>query len=82
MEELALVMKIFVQQEQRSFRLWCSDGKMRPSPAGPRLFRAPPIPDISFTHDNQIDALRDAERLTKYITANHTDRDKRGKYQA
>jgi hypothetical protein len=75
-------MKISVRPDGASFRLWCSDSRMSDAPCGPRLFRAPPIPDIAFTHANQLDATRDAERLTKYIAANHTERDKRGKYQA
>jgi hypothetical protein len=74
--------KIFIRQEEQSFRLWCSDQRMSDAPCGPRLFRAPPIPDIAFTHDNQLVAIRDAERLMKYIADNHTERDKRGKYQA
>ncbi len=36
-------------------------------PAGPRLFRSPPYPDIRFSHDNQADAERDARKLREYL---------------
>lgn len=36
-------------------------------PAGPRLFRAPPHPDIAFRHTSQAGAERDAAKLTEYI---------------
>ena len=36
-------------------------------PAGPRLFRAPPHPDILFQHDTEAAALHDAAELRKYI---------------
>jgi hypothetical protein len=44
---------------------------MAAMPAGQRLFRAPPIPDIAFSHSNMEEALRDAVRLTKYIDETH-----------
>ena len=64
-------MKIFVQPDGQSFRLWCSDGRMSPSPAGPRLFRAPPLPDIQFQHPLLPDAERDAAVLRRYIEQTH-----------
>jgi hypothetical protein len=37
------------------------------SPAGERLFRAPPFPKIEFSHTKEADARRDAAILTDYI---------------
>jgi hypothetical protein len=37
--------------------------------AGPRLFRAPPHPDIQFAHDSAQDAERDAATLRAYLDA-------------
>lgn len=39
----------------------------RTEPAGPRLFRAPPFPDISFTHDTEDAANKDAAKLREYL---------------
>lgn len=36
-------------------------------PAGVRLFKAPPHPDIKFIHENEEDAKRDAITLQAYI---------------
>lgn len=35
--------------------------------AGPRIFRAPPHPDIQFSHDSQADAESDAQTLRDYL---------------
>lgn len=35
--------------------------------AGPRIFRAPPHPDIQFAHDTQEAATRDAATLRDYL---------------
>lgn len=37
------------------------------APAGPRLFRAPPHPDIQFTHSDPESAERDAEKLRAHM---------------
>lgn len=47
--------------------LYVADGRMSAMPAGPRLFRAPPLPDIQFSHENMADAMRDAEKLRVYL---------------
>lgn len=39
----------------------------RAAEAGPRLFRAPPHPDIKFRHDSLTDAERDADKLRAYF---------------
>lgn len=39
----------------------------RTAPAGPRLFRAPPHPDIAFTHCTAESAERDAAALRVYL---------------
>lgn len=35
--------------------------------AGPRIFRAPPHPDVQFSHATQQEADSDAEKIRKYI---------------
>lgn len=35
--------------------------------AGPRIFRAPPHPDIQFSHPDKASAEIDAEKLRKYL---------------
>lgn len=35
--------------------------------AGPRLFRAPPWPEIAFSHQDQASAERDAQTLRGYL---------------
>ncbi len=39
----------------------------RASPAGPRLFRAPPHPEIAFAHDTPEAAEADAQKLRAYL---------------
>lgn len=41
----------------------------RTAPAGPRLFRSPPFPDIRFTHDTEQAAQKDASKLQAYLDA-------------
>lgn len=60
-------MKIYVQPDGPNFLLWCADGKMADAPAGPRLFRAPPIPDVRFSHPDPFLAERDASLLRLYL---------------
>lgn len=64
-------MKILVEPEGRRFRLVCADGRMSVAPAGPRLFRAPPLPDIQFAHDLFADAQKDALTLQRYVDRTH-----------
>lgn len=49
--------------------LYAHDGCMAPMPAGPRIFRAPPLPDIKFSHELRADAEKDAATLRKYLAA-------------
>lgn len=37
------------------------------SVVGPRIFRAPPHPEITFSHDTQEAAARDAATLREYL---------------
>lgn len=46
----------------------------RTTPAGPRLFRAPPWPDIAFEHDNEASASHDAGLLQRYLDEVHAKR--------
>ena len=41
----------------------------RTEPAGPRLFRAAPWPEIAFTHDDEAAANKDAAKLREYLDA-------------
>jgi hypothetical protein len=47
--------------------LMVSDGRLRPAPAGARLFRAEPWPVIQFSHATKEAAERDATTLRKYL---------------
>ncbi len=63
-------MRIFIETDLEAplpHIIMSGDGRMSPMPAGPRLFRAPPFPDIRFSHDNFADAERDAGRLRTYL---------------
>ena len=62
-------MTIFVQYDSDwdRYDLMCADERMRPMPCGPRLFRAPPIPDIRFSHSVLAEAERDATKLRSYL---------------
>lgn len=60
-------MKILVEPEGQRFRLMCADGRVSCMPAGARLFRAPPLPDIQFSHDLFADAASDARKLQAYV---------------
>lgn len=64
-------MKILVHPEGQRFRLMCADNRMSVMPAGGRLFRAPPIPDIQFTHDLAANAAKDALTLQRYVDQTH-----------
>ena len=62
-------MTIFVQYDSDwdRYDLMCSDGRFHPMPAGPRLFRAPPLPDIRFSHSVLAEAETDASKLRSYL---------------
>lgn len=46
----------------------------RTEPAGPRLFRAEPYPEIEFSHETESAAKDAAEELTAYLEAVATKR--------
>jgi hypothetical protein len=62
-------MKIFVEfdVENEKFVLMCDDGRMHPMPAGQRLFRAPPHPDVVFSSDTMEGAEENARKLRVYL---------------
>ncbi len=64
-------MKIFVEydMDRDVYVLMCDDGRMRPMPAGQRLFRAPPYPEIAFSHTAMPAAEEDARKLRVYLAA-------------
>lgn len=59
-------MTISIQLEDDGFCLYVTSYG-RTNPAGPRLFRAPPHPDIRFTHDTLAEAERAQEVLQAYL---------------
>lgn len=54
--------------EAESFDLM-AESHNRTVPAGPRLFRGPPHPKISFQHPTQSAAERDARVLRDYLAS-------------
>lgn len=67
-------MKVTVEGSPNGYYLVFEDDRMRRMPAGPRLFRAEPHPQISFSHSSHEAALRDAVTLTKYLEENYLKR--------
>ena len=59
------------------YHLMVSDGRMSPMPAGPRLFRAPPFPEIKWAHDALEGAKLDASKLQRYVSAQDGKKGKR-----
>jgi hypothetical protein len=47
--------------------LMASDGRLRPAPAGPRLFRAEPWPEVKWQHETQEAAEADAGKVRVYL---------------
>lgn len=43
-------------------------------PAGERLFRAPPLPNIRFSHEDREQAETDAGKLREYVERTWTQR--------
>ncbi len=62
-------MRIFTEFDGEVFRLMCDDGRMSPTPAGARLFRAEPWPEIAFAHETAEAAENDARKLRAYLAA-------------
>jgi hypothetical protein len=62
----AMEITVEMNAETELFELWCSDKRMCPMPAGPRLFRANP-PEIKFEHADYGPAAADARKLQTYL---------------
>lgn len=61
-------MTIFIEMDESAqYVLMADDGRMSATPAGPRLFRGPPHPAISFRHDTMDAAEGDARKLRVYL---------------
>lgn len=60
-------LQIGIEYDDGQFVLVASDGRMRPMVAGPRLFRAPPHPDVKFQHETMAEAERDAATIRAYL---------------
>lgn len=50
------------------YEIWVSDERMRPMPAGPRIFRAPPLPDVKFCHEDMSSAQKDCRTIMTYLS--------------
>lgn len=61
--------RIYTEFDGEKYRLMCDCGRMSPAPAGQRLFRAPPHPEIEFSHDTIEAAEVDARKLRAYLSA-------------
>ncbi len=64
-------MRIFIEfdLDLATYVIMCDDGRMSPAPAGQRLFRARPHPDIKFSHPTIEQAENDARLLRNYLSA-------------
>ncbi len=49
------------------YELMC-ESYSRIAPAGPRIFRAPPHPDVKFRHDTLSAAQTDAQKIRDYLS--------------
>ncbi len=58
---------IYTEFDGESYVLMCANGITSDSPAGPRIFRAPPWPDIQFSHPTIDAAESDARKLRVYL---------------
>ncbi len=64
---MPLTISVDFDMDRERFVLMCDDGRMSPSPAGQRLFRAPPHPEIEFRHTTMEAAEIDARKLRTYL---------------
>lgn len=53
--------------EEGQYEIWCQDGRMRAMPAGKRLFKSQPWPDVRFCHDSLAAAESDLTKLRAYL---------------
>lgn len=63
--QLPIITVIF-DEDSGLWELYCTSYG-RSQPAGPRLFRAPPHPDIRFQHETHEAAAKDAATLRQYL---------------
>ncbi len=49
------------------FTLMADDGRMSPMPVGPRMFKAPPHPEVTFSHATMAAAETDARKVRVYL---------------
>lgn len=76
------MIEIFVAPDEGGFRLMCRGPGMSAMPAGQRLFRAPPLPDIKFHHAIREAADTGANKLRTYLASLSPDKRKNSKHQA
>lgn len=67
--ERVSAMKLFIQfdLDTEHWEIMCEDSRMRAMPAGPRLYKAPPHPDVEFRHLERQGAERAIATLEKYF---------------
>lgn len=70
---------ISVQPDGDYFRLMVTSYTSRAEPAGQRLFRAPPFPDIAWLHEDEATAIEHAERLRTYLAGAHSGKARKSK---
>ncbi len=59
--------RLFIESDGSSFTIMCADGRMSPMPAGPRLFRQQPWPEVKFDHPDFESAKADETKLRAYL---------------
>lgn len=62
-------MTVFIEydSDRDRYDLMVTGNGMGPIPAGPRIFRAPPHPDVTFTHDTMAEAKIAQDKIEKYF---------------
>lgn len=53
--------------EDGLFTLMADDGRMSPMPVGPRMFKATPHPEVTFSHTTMAAAETDARKVRVYL---------------
>jgi hypothetical protein len=73
--------RISVQITEDGYELVASSYSVN-EPAGPRLFRAPPWPEVRFSHDTRAEAERDRDMLQRYLDNPGRSRTRKGDEEA
>ncbi len=60
-------MRLFIESDGTEFTIMVADDRMGIMPAGPRLFRKEPWPDVMFSHTLIEDAQADMAKMKAYF---------------